>query len=55
MISSVIHSNMTNNNIEESGQAVYEDLDHIISNKEIVCVISNRKRCKTHGIDHVLN
>jgi hypothetical protein len=46
---------MGNSNIEESGEAVYEELDQIISNEEIVYAISNLKRCKSHGIDGLLN
>jgi hypothetical protein len=54
-VASTIHSNMGNSNIEESGEAVYEELDQIISNEEIVYAISNLKRCKSHGIDGLLN
>ena len=32
----LFNSNMDNSNIEESGEAVNEKLDQIISNKEIV-------------------
>ena len=35
-VASGIHSNMGNSNIEESGEAVNEELDQIISNEEIV-------------------
>jgi hypothetical protein len=35
-VASTIHSNMDNSNIEESGEAVNEELDQIISNEEIV-------------------
>jgi hypothetical protein len=54
-IPSDIHFSMANSNIEDSGEGIWRIIDQIIFNEEIVCAISNLKRCKCHVIGDLLN
>ncbi|VDI10101.1 Hypothetical predicted protein [Mytilus galloprovincialis] len=56
-IASEINSeeNSRNGNSNNDEIPVYEELDCVITNKEILCAISSLKRSKSHGIDGLLN
>jgi hypothetical protein len=45
---------LNNDNVSDD-EPVYEELDRIITDEEILVAISNLKRSKSHGIDGLLN
>ena len=49
-INTNIHGNANNDN-----EPIFEELDRIITNDEIISAIIKLKRCKSHGIDGLLN
>jgi hypothetical protein len=48
------NGSLNNDNVNDD-EPVYEELDRIITDDEILVAISNLKRSKSHGIDGLLN
>ena len=48
------NGSLNNDNVNDD-EPVYEELDRIITDDEILVAISNLKRSESHGIDGLLN